>query len=76
VRQVKREKMDLALNAADDANRLTEIHLRMPRPMNQRDEHLLAPLPPARNVILHDREATREAVLAPQPLACAERELS
>jgi len=36
--------------------------------MNQRDEHLLGSLPPARNVILHDRDAAREAVLIPQPL--------
>ena len=30
VRQVEREEMDLALDAADDADRLAEIGLRMP----------------------------------------------
>jgi hypothetical protein len=68
VRQVKREEVDLAFDPTDDSNRLAEVGLGMPRRMNQRDQHLLGTLPPARDVILHDRDATREAVLIPQPL--------
>ena len=68
VRQVEREEVDLALHAADDADRLAEVGLRMPRRMHQRHEHLLRPLPPAGHVVLHDRDAAREAVLVPQPL--------
>jgi hypothetical protein len=68
VRQVDREKVDLALHTADDTHRLAEIDLRMPRRMHQRHEHLPRPLPPAGNVVLHDGEATREAVLVSEPL--------
>src|SRR3954471_20156908 len=64
----KSEEVDLALDTTDDADRLTEIGLRMPRRMHQRDEHLLRSLPPAGHVILHDRDPTREAVLISQPL--------
>ena len=50
------------------ADRLAEVCLRVPRRMHQRHEHLLGPLPPASHVVLHDRDAAREAVLVPQPL--------
>ena len=50
------------------ADRLAEVDLRVPRRMHQRHEHLLGPLPPAGHVVLHDRDAAREAVLVPQPL--------
>ena len=36
--------------------------------MHQRYEHLLRPLPPTRNIVLHDREAAGEAVFVPNPL--------
>ena len=68
VRQVQREEVDLALHATDDPDRLAEVGLGMPRRMHQRHEHLLRPLPPARHVVLHDRDAAREAVLVAQPL--------
>ena len=68
MRQVEREEVDLALHPADDADRLAEVGLRMPRRMRQRHEHLLRPLPPAGDILLHDRDAAREAVLVPQPL--------
>src|SRR5204862_6631457 len=54
VRQVKSEEVDLALHAADDADRFTKICLSMPRRMHQRDEHFLRALTPAGNVILHN----------------------
>src|SRR4051812_6574923 len=68
VRQVKSEEVDLALGATNDADRFPEVGLRMPRRMHQRYEHLLRSLPPAGHIILHDRDATREAVLISQPL--------
>jgi hypothetical protein len=68
VRQVEREEVDLALHPADDADRLAEIDLRVTRRMRQRHEHLPCPLPPADNVVLHDRDATREAMLVPETL--------
>jgi hypothetical protein len=68
VRQVKSEKVDLALYAPDDADGLTKVCLSMPWRMHQRYEHLLSPLPPARHVILHDRDAACEAVFVPKPL--------
>src|SRR5664280_441522 len=69
VRQVKSEEVDLALYATDDADGFTKIGLSMPWRMHQRYEHLLRPLPPTRHVILHNRDATCEAVLVPKPLA-------
>ena len=68
MRQIERKEVDLALHSADDADCLTEVDLGVPRRMRQRYEHLLRPLPPAGNVVLHDGEAAREAVLVPQPL--------
>jgi hypothetical protein len=68
VRQIEREEMDLALNATDDPDRLPEVGLRVPRRMHQRHEHLLGPLPPSGDIVLHDRNATREAVLVTEPL--------
>ena len=43
VRQRHREVMQLALNAADHPERLAEVHLRMPRRVRQRHEHLAGP---------------------------------
>src|SRR6202035_2247280 len=61
-------EVDLALYAADDADRFTKVCLSMPWRMHQRYEHLLRPLPPTRHVILHDRDAAGEAVFVPKPL--------
>src|ERR1035437_8995597 len=60
--------MDLALNATDDADGFTKVCLSMPRRMHQRHEHLLSPLMPAGHVILHNRDAAREAVFVSNPL--------
>ena len=68
VRQVKSEKVDLALDATDDSDGFTKVYLSMPRRMLQRHEHLLSPPMPARHIILHDRDAAREAVFVPKPL--------
>src|SRR6202521_2528107 len=40
----------------------------MSRRMQQRNEHLLRPLMPAGHVILHNRDAARDAVFVPKPL--------
>jgi hypothetical protein len=68
VRQVHREEVDLALDAADHANRLAEVGLGMPWRMHKRHEHLQRPLAPAGNVVLHNRDPTRKPVLVAQPL--------
>ena len=60
--------MHLLADTADQRHRLAEIHLRMPRRMRQRHEHL-AParhLPP--HVILHHGVAAAIAVFVAQPL--------
>ena len=68
MRQVHRKEVDLALDAADHADGFAEVRLGMSWRMHQRHEHLLRPLAPARNVVLHDRDLAREAVLVAQPL--------
>src|SRR5215207_6102821 len=68
MRQVKSEEVDLALYATDDSDGFTKIGLSMPRRMHQWHEHLLRPLMPAGHVILHNRDAAREAVFVPKPL--------
>jgi hypothetical protein len=68
VRQVEREEMELALHAINEPDRLSEVGLRVSRWMHQRHEHLLRSLPPAGDIVLHDRDATREAVLVTQAL--------
>ena len=68
MRQVKSEEVDLALYTTDDADRFTKVCLSMPRRMHQRHKHLLSPLTPAGHVILHNRDAAREAVFVPKPL--------
>jgi hypothetical protein len=67
VRQVHREEVDLALDAADHTDSFAEVRLGMPRRMHKRNEHLLCPLPPAGNVVLHDRDLARKPVLVAQP---------
>ena len=68
VRQIECEKVNLAFDAPDDADRLAKVHLGMARRMHQRHEHLLRSLPPTGHVVLHDRDAARETVLVVQPL--------
>jgi len=40
----------------------------MPWRMHKRHEHLLRPLAPAGNVVLHDRDLARKPVLVAEPL--------
>ena len=68
LRKVHGEEVDLALLTANDPNRFTKIHLRVPRRVHQRHEHLLRTLPAKRHIVLHDREAARIPVLVPKPL--------
>jgi hypothetical protein len=68
VRRVKSEEVDLALHAADDADGFAKVDLGMSRRMLQRHKHLLSPMTPAGDVILHNRKAAREAVLVPETL--------
>jgi hypothetical protein len=68
MRQVKSEEVDLALDATDDADGFTKVCLSMSWRMHQRHEHLLRPLPPASDIVLHDRYAAREPILIAQPL--------
>ena len=56
MRQVKSEKVDLALDAPDDSDGFTKVYLSMPRRMLQRHEHLLSPPMPAGHIILHNRD--------------------
>ena len=67
VRQIECKEVKLPLNAANDAERLAKVHLGMARQMRQRYEHLLRSLPPTGNVVLHNRDAAREAVLVAKP---------
>src|SRR6202166_4151134 len=68
VRQVKSEEVNLALYATDDADGFTKVCLGMPWRMHQRHEHLLCPLPPAGDIVLHDCNAACEAVFVPKSL--------
>src|SRR5258705_1331479 len=60
--------MELALHAINEPDRLSEVGLRVSRWMHQRHEHLLRSLPPAGDIVLHNRDATREAVLVTHAL--------
>ena len=68
VRQVHRKEVDFPLDAADHADRFAKVHLGMARWMHKRHEHLLRPLAPAGNVVLHDRDLARKPVLVAEPL--------
>ena len=68
MRQVKGEEVDLALDPANDADAFAKIDLGMSRRMLQRNKHLLSPQTRASHVVLHNRQAAREAVLIPKPL--------
>jgi hypothetical protein len=60
--------VDLALDAADHTDSFAIVGLSMPRRMHKRNEHLLRPLAPAGNVVLHDRDLARKSVLVAKPL--------
>ena len=64
----KRRSGSCAPRQADDADGFAKVDLGMSRRMLQRHKHLLCPLTPAGDVILHNREAAREAVLVPETL--------
>src|SRR5271168_5230657 len=66
--QKRREEVNLALYATDDADGFTKVCLGMPWRMHQRHEHLLCPLPPAGDIVLHDCYAACEGVFVPKPL--------
>ena len=40
----------------------------MPRRMHKRNEHLLRPLAPAGNIVLHDRDLASKTVLVAEPI--------
>jgi hypothetical protein len=68
MREVHREIVRLALPAADDGQRLTEVRLRLPGRMHQRDEHLPAALGRQAQVVFHDRVAARKPMFVPEPI--------
>ena len=61
--QIKAEEMDLALDTADDPERLPEIDLSMPWRMQQRHEHLSDTHTSAAYIILHRHIAAIKAML-------------
>ena len=67
VRQVHRKEVDLALDPGDLRQRLAKIHLRMPRIVPQRHEHLAMPQTAHQHVVLNDGDPARVAVLVAKP---------
>ena len=63
VPQAHRQEVDLALDPADDAQRFAKIHLGMARRMCEGHKHLPLSLAGAADVVLHDRNPAREAML-------------
>ena len=63
MRQVHRKEVDLALNTVNHPNGFTEVGLGVSWRMRQRHEHLLRPLAPARNVVLHNGDLAGKAML-------------
>ena len=68
VGKAHRQEVDLAFYPANDRQRLAKINLGMAREMRQRNKHLPLTLPGAADVVLHNRDPAREAVLIAQPL--------
>src|SRR5664279_4114584 len=68
MRQVHRKEMDFALDAADYANGFAKIYLGMAWRMRERHKHLLRPLAPPGNIVLHNRDLAREAVFVAKTL--------
>ena len=63
VRQAHRQEVGLALDPADDAQRFAKIHLGMARRMCEGHKHLPLSLAGAADVVLHNRNPAREAML-------------
>src|SRR3990172_1830019 len=68
MRQVHDEKMGLLLHAPYHGHSLPEIHLRLPRRMEKRHEHLPPRKPFPLHVVLDDGVAPQKTVFAPQAL--------
>jgi hypothetical protein len=67
VRQVHREKVNLALDPGDLRQSLAKIHLRVAGIVPQRHIHLAVPQPVRPHVILNDGDPASVAVLVAQP---------
>jgi hypothetical protein len=68
VRQIHAEIMEPDQLAANDPVRFTKVHLRVPRPVAQRNENLAAAQLAARHVLAHNRYAAGKTMLIAQPL--------
>ena len=68
MRQAQRQKVDFAFHPADDGQRFAKICLSMAGRMDQRDEHLPLTLSDAADVVLHNRNPAREAMLVTKAL--------
>jgi hypothetical protein len=68
LRKAHRQKVDLAFHPADDRQRLAKIHLSVAGRVRQRNEHLTLMLPGTVDIVLHDRDPARKAILITQPL--------
>jgi hypothetical protein len=68
VRQIHRQKVDALLHPAYHRNRLAKVGLTVPGRMDKGNKHLLPTQSPLPDVVLHDRLATREAMLRLEPL--------
>ena len=60
--------MDLAFHAADDGQGLAKINLGVAGTMRQRNKHLPPALSDTADVVLHNGDLARKAVLITQPL--------
>jgi hypothetical protein len=68
VRQIHDQVVRLLLHPGKDHQRFAEVGLRFARGMGQGNEHLPAANLFATHIVLHDRGATREAVLVLEPI--------
>ena len=68
LRQRHCEVVQLAPYAADHADSLAEVDLRVPRRVRQRHENFARPALPLPHIVGDDRQLAREAVLVAQPL--------
>ena len=68
MRQIHEEHVHLLPDAADHADRLAEIHLRVAGRMRQRHKGLPGPRSREPHILLHRRVAAVEAVLGAEPI--------
>ena len=68
VGKAHRQEVDFTLHPADDGQRFTKINLSMARGVRQRNEHLALTLPGSKDVVLHNCDPARKAILITQPL--------